>query len=93
MMKMKPTPFAALAASFEQLERTSASSRITHLLADLFAQLSPRQARLAGYLLRGQVGPDYEGADLGMAEKLVRRAGRREWLPCGQGQCRLPQDG
>jgi DNA ligase-1 len=71
---MTPTLFAVLAASFEELEHTSSSSRMIDVLADLFSRLSPTEARLAAYLLRGKVAPDYEGLELGVAEKLVTRA-------------------
>jgi DNA ligase-1 len=62
-----------------------------HTLADLFGRLSPGEARVAAYLLRGQVGPDYEGGELGMADKLVMRAlATASGFPAAKGTRRRP---
>jgi DNA ligase-1 len=71
---MKRTPFATLAETFEQLERTSSSSRMVDILAGFLSRVSPQEARVAAYLLHGRVAPDYEGIELGMADRLVLRA-------------------
>jgi DNA ligase-1 len=66
--------FQQLAEVFDELDKTSASSRMIRILADFFATLSPEDARLAAYLLKGQVAPDYVGTEFGVAKKLVIRA-------------------
>lgn len=66
--------FATFAEILEQLEQTSSSLKMIEVLGDLFARLKPEEARAAAYLLRGKVAPDYEGIELGMAEKSVLRA-------------------
>jgi DNA ligase-1 len=70
----RKTPFAKLVETFQQLERTSSGSKMIDILASLLARLSPGEARQAAYFLKGKMAPDYEAAELGMAEKLVVRA-------------------
>jgi DNA ligase-1 len=70
---MTHTPFASLADTFERLEHTSAGTAMINALADFFSRVSPEEARMAAYLLRGRVAPDYERTELGVAEKLVVR--------------------
>jgi len=66
--------FATFSEILEQLEQTSSSLKMIELLGDLFVRLGPVEARVAAYLLKGKVAPDYEGTELGMAEKAVMRA-------------------
>lgn len=68
------TAFLALADTFEKLEHTSAGTAMVDALAHFFTQVSPKEARMAAYLLRGRVAPDYEPVEIGLAEKLVVRA-------------------
>jgi DNA ligase-1 len=73
LIMTKPLPFAVLADTFEELEHTSGNTAMTAILARLFSRVSPKEARMAAYLLRGRVGPDFEGGELGMGEKFVVR--------------------
>jgi len=77
---MKPaTKFKELVAVFEQLEATASNLKIMDLLADFFSHITPEEARLTAYLLRGKVAPDYEGLELGLAKKLVMRSLAQAW--------------
>jgi DNA ligase-1 len=71
---MARTPFAALAEAFEKLEATTSGLKIIDHLADLLSRLSPEEGRMAAYLLRGRVAPDFEPVEFGVADKLVMRA-------------------
>jgi DNA ligase-1 len=71
---MARTPFATLAEAFEKLEATTSALKMIDILADLFARLAPREARMAAYLLRGRVAPEFLPVELGVADKLVMRA-------------------
>ena len=71
---MTRTPFATLAEAFTKLEATSSGSKMIDILADLLARLSPEEARMAAYLLRGRVAPEFLPVELGIADKLVIRA-------------------
>jgi DNA ligase-1 len=66
--------FETFAEALEQLAQTSSSLKMVDILGGLFARLGPVEARAAAYLLKGKVAPDYEGIELGMAEKSVLRA-------------------
>ncbi len=65
---------ATFARALEQLEQTRSSLKMVDALAGLFARLGPEEARAAAYLLKGKVAPDYEGIELGLAERSVMRA-------------------
>ncbi|HLJ91626.1 MAG TPA: ATP-dependent DNA ligase [Gemmataceae bacterium] len=71
---MARTPFAALAETFAKLEATSSSLKMIDILAGFFTRLSPEEARMAAYLLRGRVAPEFLPVELGIADKLVIRA-------------------
>jgi DNA ligase 1 len=66
--------FAALAATFEQLERTSSRKQLTTLLADLLAQVDASEIAEVSYLLQGRVAPLYEPVEFGLGERSVERA-------------------
>ncbi len=66
--------FATFSEILEQLEQTSSSLKMIEVLSGLFVHLGPVEARAAAYLLKGKLAPDYEGTELGMAEKAVMRA-------------------
>lgn len=71
---MARTPFAALAEAFEKLEATASSRKMIDILADFLPRLSPEEARMSAYLLRGHVAPDFLPIEFGLADKLVMRA-------------------
>lgn len=70
-MKMK---FSRLAEIFGWLEKISSSLAMIDILAEFFPKISPQEAKISAYLLRGQLGPSYEeGLEIGLAEKMVAR--------------------
>jgi DNA ligase-1 len=71
---MARTPFAALAGAFEKLEATASGLKMIDILVDLLARLSPEEARMASYLLRGRVVAEFEPVEFGVADKLVIQA-------------------
>ncbi|MDZ4284838.1 MAG: DNA ligase, partial [Patescibacteria group bacterium] len=66
--------FSALANIFAELEKTSSNLAMIDILAGFFKTASADDARIAAYLIGGGVAPDYEGLELGLAEKLALRA-------------------
>ncbi len=56
------------------MERTSSSLAMIDILADFFPQISPQEAKIAAYLLRGELSPSYEGLEIGLASKMTIRA-------------------
>ena len=63
--------FKILAELFEKIEKTSSNLKMIDILADFLKKVSPEEAKVTAYLLQGKIGPDYEGLELGLAEKLV----------------------
>ncbi len=75
--------YAELAAVFQRLEETSKRLELTGILVELFDALQPDEFEPVAYLLQGKVAPDWEGIELGLAEKMILRAitdesGRRD---------------
>jgi len=71
---MSKTKFSQLAGVFERLEKTSSSLAMIDILADFFPKVSPQETKIAAYLLRGELGPSYEGLEIGLASKMAIRA-------------------
>lgn len=63
--------FSTLATYFERIEEKSSRLEITHILAELFNQLSVEEIGQTVYLLQGRVAPLFEKTEFGMAEKTV----------------------
>jgi len=66
--------FRELAEYLERLEGTASRLEMTRILADLFKQTSPEDARLAVYLMQGRLGPAYKSPDFGVADKQMVKA-------------------
>ena len=47
---------------------------MTKVLAELFRQASPEDARLIAYLSAGRLGPAYDSPDMGIADKSMLKA-------------------
>src|SRR3989442_11410946 len=63
-----------LADAYAKIEAPTSRLTITKLLADLFRQApKPTIARLT-YLTQGKLYPDFEGIEIGVAEKMAVRA-------------------
>lgn len=65
--------YAELARFFDRLEGTTKRLELTAILVELFEGLDPDEFGPVAYLLQGKVAPDWEGIELGLAEKMVLR--------------------
>ena len=66
--------FAILASTFERMESTAKRLELTDMLIELFENTPAEIISKIVYLLQGKLRPDYEGVELGVAEKLAIRA-------------------
>lgn len=66
-----PVLFGELANSFERLEATSGRLGMTAILAELLAKVPKSDLPAVVRLLQGSVAPDWEGIELGVAEKQI----------------------
>ena len=66
--------FSILASAFEKMESTTKRLELTDTLIDLFKRTPRGAVSKVVYLLQGKLRPDYEGVELGVAEKLAIRA-------------------
>ena len=68
------TEYRALAETYEALQATSKRLEMRDILTDLFRSTEPRLMGRVVYLTQGVLGPEYEGLQLGLGDKLVSRA-------------------
>ena len=66
--------FSILAGAFERMEGTRKRLELTQHLVDLFGKTPPETISRIVYLIQGKLRPDFEGVELGVAEKLAIRA-------------------
>ncbi|MEP0824480.1 MAG: ATP-dependent DNA ligase [Nitrososphaera sp.] len=66
--------FKPLIETFQQMEQTSSRLALTDYLVDLLKKTPPEIIDKMTYLIQGKLYPDYEGIELGLAEKMVIRA-------------------
>ena len=66
--------YQELAAQFARLEGTSKRLELTGILVELFDAIQASEFEPVAYLLQGKVAPDWEGIELGLAEKMILRA-------------------
>lgn len=66
--------FAILADTFKKMEDTSKRLELTQILVDLFKKMPPELISKIVYLIQGKLRPDFEGIELGVAEKLAMKA-------------------
>jgi len=66
--------FIELVTVFEKIDATTKRLEMTSLLVDLIKKTPPEEIRRVVYLLQGKLYPDYEGIELGLAEKLLMKA-------------------
>jgi DNA ligase 1 len=66
--------FAELAEAYGRLEGTSKRLEMRHILADLVRPLRGEELAHVLYLSQGQLLPEYEGVELGVAGSLAMRA-------------------
>jgi len=75
--------FLELVNAFEKIEATTKRLEMTSLLVDLIKKTPKDEISKVVYLIQGKLYPDYEGVELGLAEKLLIKsaamvAGRTE---------------
>ncbi len=66
--------FADLVADYERLEATSKRLEMRSILVDLFRKVPPAQLPSLVYLMQGELRPEFEGVELGVADSLAARA-------------------
>ncbi len=66
--------FSVLSESFERMESTAKRLELTAILVELFRNTPVPVLPKIVYLIQGKLRPDYEGVELGVAEKLAIRA-------------------
>ena len=66
--------YSQVAAKYAELESISGRNEMTLVLAELLKQTPAAELPLLVYLTQGKLRPDYEGVELGLAEKLALRA-------------------
>lgn len=66
--------FSVLAEIFEKMEKTPKRLELTDYLVDLFKNTPSELISKVVYLIQGKLRPDFEGIEIGVAEKLVIRA-------------------
>lgn len=66
--------FAHVIATFEQMEQTSSRLALTDYLVALLKKTPPGIIDKVIYLIQGKLYPEYEGIELGLAEKMVIRS-------------------
>ncbi|WP_299292062.1 ATP-dependent DNA ligase [Nitrosopumilus sp.] len=66
--------FAILADAFNKMESTRKRLELTQYLVELFEKTPQEVIARIVYLLQGKLRPDFEGVELGVAEKLAIRA-------------------
>jgi len=67
--------FLELANTFEKIDATTKRLEMTSLLVDLIKKTPKDEIGKVVYLLQGKLYPDYEGIELGLAEKLLIKSG------------------
>lgn len=66
--------FSLISDVFEKMESTTKRLELTQYLVELFKSTPVELISKVVYLIQGKLRPDYEGVELGVAEKLVIRA-------------------
>jgi len=66
--------FSIIAEIFERMEGTTKRIELTNLLVELLKKTPKKIIHNAVYLLQGIIRPNFEGVELGVAEKLAIRA-------------------
>jgi DNA ligase-1 len=66
--------YSEVAEKYAELESISGRNEMTRVLADLLSETPKAELPMLVYLTQGKLRPDYEGVELGLAEKLALRA-------------------
>lgn len=71
---MNEMTFGKFAEYLEKLEGISSRLEMTRVLAQLYKEASPEDARLIAYLSQGHLGPAYRSPDFGVGDKMMLKA-------------------
>ena len=66
--------FSIIAEMFENMEKTTKRTELTNILVELLKKTPKKLIQNVVYLLQGIIRPNFEGVELGIAEKLAIRA-------------------
>lgn len=66
--------FRPLVETFERMEQTSSRIALTGLLVELLKKTPAAVIDKVTYLIQGKLYPDYEGIEMGLAERMALRA-------------------
>ena len=66
--------FSVIARTFERMEKTKKRLELTDILVELFKNIPQEIVSNAVYLLQGIIRPQFEGVELGIAERLAIKA-------------------
>jgi DNA ligase-1 len=66
--------FATIVSTLEKMETTSSRIELTQHLVSLFKNTPAPILDKVVYLIQGKIAPEYEGIELGLAEKMVIRS-------------------
>ncbi len=66
--------FSILAETFERMEQTRSRLELTRHLVSLFEETPVEEVSKIVYLIQGKLRPDFEGVELGVAEKMAIKA-------------------
>ena len=66
--------FSIISDSFQKMEGTSKRLELTDILVELLKEIPEDIISKAVYLIQGKLRPNFEGIELGIAEKLVMKA-------------------
>ena len=65
--------FSLIVKILEEMEQTASRLELTNYLVTLFKSTSPELIDKVIYLIQGKIRPDYEGIEMGIAEKMIIR--------------------
>ena len=66
--------YRILAETFEKIEATRKRLEMTDILSGLFSQIPLNEIEMVVRLTQGKIAPDFEGVEVGIAEKLALKA-------------------
>ena len=66
--------FSIISDAFQKMETTSKRLELTDILVKLIKEIPEDVISKAVYLIQGKLRPNFEGVELGIAEKLVMKA-------------------
>jgi len=65
--------YSTVAETYRKLDEVSGRIEMTEILAELLKKTPRNELPMLAYLTQGKLRPDYEGVELGLAEKLALR--------------------